>query len=97
MFIASLTYTVSIEQIDALLEAHVAFLKEQYAKGIFLASGRKNPRNGGVIMGRCASREEFEAVLAQDPFHKNNAARYDIIEFAPTMVAEGLESLLEKS
>ena len=50
MFIISLTYTQSLEAIDQHLEAHVAFLKEQYAKGLFIASGRKVPRSGGVIL-----------------------------------------------
>lgn len=52
MFIVSLTYHASLEQIDAYLAEHVAFLKEQYAQGHFLASGRKVPRTGGIILAR---------------------------------------------
>ncbi len=95
MFIANLTYTAPIERIESLLEGHKAFLKEQYAQGVFLASGRKNPRTGGIILARCASRESFEEILAQDPFQIHDAARYEIIEFVPSMTAEGLEALQE--
>ncbi len=95
MFIANLTYIAPIERIEALLEEHKAFLQEYYAQGVFLASGRKNPRNGGIILARCASREALEKILAQDPFQIHQAAEYEIIEFIPSFTAEGLESLQE--
>jgi len=36
--------------IDAEMRAHVAWLRTHYASGTFLASGRKVPRDGGVIL-----------------------------------------------
>lgn len=95
MFIVSLTYTCEMAQVDAHLAAHVAYLKEQYALGNFVASGRKVPRTGGVILARCESREALDAVLELDPFHKENVAAYEIQEFIPTMVGEGLEAMRE--
>ena len=95
MFIVSLTYTCEMTQVDAHLVAHVAYLKEQYALGNFIASGRKVPRTGGVILARCESREALDAVLELDPFHKENVAAYEIQEFIPTMVGEGLEAMRE--
>lgn len=47
MFVLELTYTAPIEAVDAVLEAHVAWLDEQYARGHFLASGHKNPATAG--------------------------------------------------
>ena len=32
------------------MAAHVAFLKKHYASGHFLVSGRKIPRDGGIII-----------------------------------------------
>ena len=49
MFVISITYTKSAGEIDALLTAHKQFLNEQYADGVFLMSGRKVPRGGGII------------------------------------------------
>lgn len=90
MFVISLTYIVPLEQIDGHLAAHRDFLEEQYAKGNFLMSGRKVPREGGVIIAQGDSRPEVEELIRQDPFHKAGVARYDITEFAPTMTAEVL-------
>lgn len=95
MFIVSLTYTCELDQIDAHLTAHIEYLKKQYALGHFIASGRKVPRTGGVILARFDSRNELEATLQQDPFYKENLASYDIQEFIPTMVGEGLEAMRE--
>ena len=50
MFIVSLNYLSSLDQVDSLLEEHIEFLKMQYEKKIFIASGRKIPRTGGVIL-----------------------------------------------
>ncbi|WP_022662816.1 YciI family protein [Paucidesulfovibrio longus] len=94
MFIVSLTYLKPLEVIDSLLEEHVAWLKANYADGVLLASGRKVPRTGGILLARAESREALDAVLAGDPFHREGAARYEVIEFAASMAAPGLEALI---
>ncbi|OBU85031.1 YciI family protein [Chromobacterium subtsugae] len=94
MYVVSLSYTAPLSDIDALLPAHVAWLNQAYADGLFLASGRKVPRSGGVILAR-GERAALEARLADDPFAKAGVARYDIIEFVPSMTAAGLEGLKE--
>ncbi len=96
MFIVSLHYIVGLDVIDQHIEAHVAYLKRQYAAGNFLASGRKIPRTGGVILASVASMEKLNAILAEDPFHKAGLAEYSITEFTPSMAAEGLEKLLNR-
>jgi uncharacterized protein YciI len=88
MFIISLTYTAPLEAIDKHLAAHRQFLDAQYARGVFLMSGRKVPREGGVIVAHAASRAEVEELVRQDPFHQAGVARYDITEFVPTMTAD---------
>lgn len=93
MFIVSLTYKAPLEQVDAHLAAHVDYLKAQYEAGHFIASGRKIPRTGGVILAKMADRAALEAVLAQDPFSIHDLADYDVIEFDPSMVSPGFENL----
>ncbi len=95
MFIISLTYIKPLEEVETLLEEHVAYLKEQYSLGNFLASGRKVPRTGGIILARGASREEIEAIIALDPFHRCSVADYEITEFSPTMTSDTLACLRE--
>jgi uncharacterized protein YciI len=53
-------------------------------------SGRKEPRDGGIIIAHAASRAELEAVLRDDPFAQAGLATYAITEFVPTMTAEAL-------
>ena len=95
MFIISLTYIKPLEEVDALLEEHVVYLKEHYALGHFLASGRKVPRTGGVILARGVSREEIETIITLDPFYRHHVAEYEITEFSPTMSVDELEFLRE--
>ena len=42
------------------------------------------------------TRDELEAILAKDPFHIAGIADYEIMEFTPSMVAEGFEKLTEQ-
>jgi uncharacterized protein YciI len=94
VFVVVLTYQKPLDVIDRLLEAHCRYLDDNYAKGIFLASGRREPRIGGVILARAESRPALEAILAADPFFREDAATYEIIEFIPGKVAPGLEGLV---
>jgi uncharacterized protein YciI len=93
MFIISVHYTRPLDEIDTHIDAHRAFLREQYARGVFLMSGRKEPRDGGIIIADAPSRGEVEALVRQDPFHIAAVARYDITEFVPTMTSEALAAL----
>ena len=93
MFIVSLTYTRPLEEVDALMDPHMTWLKKHYASGLFVASGRQVPRTGGVILARSGDREALEAVLARDPFVQGGVARMEVTEFVPSMTALGVEVL----
>jgi uncharacterized protein YciI len=95
MFVVNVTYVMPLEQVDDHLAVHVEFLKKYYEKGIFVASGRKVPRVGGVILARSVSREELNHVLDQDPFKQAGVAEYEVTEFVASMAADGLSSLKE--
>ncbi|MFF0205602.1 YciI family protein [Streptomyces sp. NPDC005017] len=95
MFVLELTYTAPLEAVDAVLPAHVAWLDEQYAQGRFLASGRKNPREGGVIIAVAPDRAEIERVTAGDPFVTAGVCAYRVTEFVATRTAPGLERYRE--
>ncbi|MGB5990000.1 MAG: YciI family protein [Marinifilaceae bacterium] len=56
MFIISLHYKVSMDKVEEHLTAHVEYLKEQYSLNNFIASGRKVPRTGGVILSNIKNR-----------------------------------------
>lgn len=93
MFVVSISYTVELSEVDPHIDAHIIFLEKYYATGNFIASGRKVPRTGGVILAQAESKTALERILQEDPFAKANIAEYEITEFIPTKVAEGLEAL----
>ncbi|MCC0575869.1 YciI family protein [Streptomyces californicus] len=90
MFVLELTYTAPVERADALMAEHVAWLDEQYAAGVFIASGRKNPRDGGVILAVGEDRTAIEAIAVADPFAAHGVCAYRITEFIATRTAPGL-------
>ena len=92
MFILSLSYKKPIEEADRHMQAHMDWLKGAYADGTFLASGRKEPRTGGVILAR-GTRPAIETLCASDPFSIHEIADYDITEVNFTTVADGFDML----
>ncbi|MEV8523676.1 MULTISPECIES: YciI family protein [unclassified Streptomyces] len=90
MFVLELTYTAPLERVDELLEPHVAWLTTHYAAGTFIASGRKEPRDGGIILAVGDDRAAIERLTATDPFVVNGACAYRITEFLATKVAPEL-------
>lgn len=93
IYVVVLTYIKPLEDVDSQLPDHVEWLKKGYSDGVFLTSGRRIPRNGGVILAKCDSLESLEARLSQDPFQKFNIAKAEIIPFEATMKATLLENI----
>ena len=81
MFIIELTYKADLAEIDAHMRAHMTFLRKYYDAGNFLVSGRKIPRDGGIILATASSREQLEAIAHEDPFYKRGLADVRVIEF----------------
>lgn len=92
IFIASLTYTVPIERIDAVLDEHLAWLRAGHEAGHFIAWGPREPRDGGLIFVKAPSRAEAERLLASDPFMTEGLADLAIIEWTPRFAFPGLEA-----
>jgi uncharacterized protein YciI len=97
MFVLELTHTAPLDAVDAVLPAHVAWLDEQYERGVFLASGRKNPRDGGVIIAVAEDRARIEEIAAGDPFVTAGVCAYRVTEFEATKTAPALEPYRETS
>ena len=97
MFVIELNYKVDLAQIDAHMTAHVRFLKKYYAAGNFLVSGRKIPRDGGIILAVGKSRDEIEAIIKEDPFHAHGLADFRIIEFRVSQRADDIQQRIEAS
>ena len=96
MFVVELIYKAEVAAIDAQMRAHMAFLKKHYATGTFVVSGRKIPRDGGVIIAAGKSRQEIEAIVKEDPFIKLGLAEFRIIEFRASQRADDIDALIAK-
>jgi uncharacterized protein YciI len=90
MFVIELVYKADLAQIDAHMKSHMAFLRTHYDAGMFVASGRKVPRDGGIILAVAADRAQLEAVVSADPFVALGLADYRIIEFRTSQRAKDL-------
>ena len=97
MFVIELVYKASLEEIDAHMAAHVRFLKKYYAAGNFLVSGRKIPREGGIILAVGKNREQIAAIVKEDPFHRHGLADFRIIEFRTSQKADDIQNRIESS
>ena len=91
MFVLLLSYVRPVEEVDALMREHMAWLNEQYDAGRFVVSGRQVPRTGGVIVARGDYRDEIERIAARDPFVTGGVATCEVIQFRASQTADGLD------
>jgi uncharacterized protein YciI len=96
MFVIELTYTADLARIDAHMAAHVAFLNKYYAAGNFLVSGRKTPRDGGIIVAVGTSRQQIETIAHEDPFYVRGLADVRVIEFRASQRAKDIQQRIER-
>ncbi len=96
MFVIELIYKADLAEIDAHMAAHVAFLKKYYASGHFLVSGRKIPRDGGIILAVGKSRQQIETIVQEDPFYAHGLADVRIIEFRASQRADDIQKRIDK-
>lgn len=93
--VISLTYGEDMDAIDAAMSDHVDWLRAAYAEGRLIASGRKQPRTGGIVIA-VGSRAEVEAMVSLDPFVSRGLATAEITPFTASMVALPLADVLSE-
>lgn len=91
--VITLSYVAPIEQVDAQMAAHVAWLEAGFDAGLLLIAGRQVPRTGGIILCR-GPRAEVEAFAATDPFVSSGVATAVVTEIAASFAADALAPLL---
>jgi len=92
MFVLLLTYVKPLEEVDALMRKHMAWLNDHYDAARFVVSGRRIPRTGGVIVARGDDRKEMESIAASDPFVSGGVATVEVIQFRASQTARGFEA-----
>ena len=93
MLIIELTYIKPLSEVEKFLEAHIQFLDKYYDQGVFIASGRKVPRDGGVILALVDKASAAE-IIKEDPFHQEKIAEYHLVEFEPSKHDPRLHDIL---
>jgi uncharacterized protein YciI len=94
MFIIDLNYIVPLDELDSHMAEHVDHLNKYYEKNVFVASGRKVPRTGGVILALADSVETIEKIIAEDPFFKHKLAEFKITQFLTSKYHPDFKNLL---
>jgi uncharacterized protein YciI len=73
-------YRRPIQEIEAVTEAHRAYLRELKTKGVLLAAGPLDPRYGGMWLLRVQDENplaDLDALRDGDPFHQHGLATYE--------------------
>jgi uncharacterized protein YciI len=87
LFLVDLTYKAPMGAIQAVLEPHMAFVARCFDGGHFLASGRKDPRTGGIIIAKAEDEGALRALLAEDPFLTEDLVTLSVQAFHPSRVS----------
>jgi uncharacterized protein YciI len=95
MFIIDLNYIVPLEKLDESMNDHMKFIRKYYGLNLFVVSGRKVPRTGGIILCLAKSREEVDKIMNEDPFINRKLAKYSVTEFLTSQHHADLKNLLK--
>ena len=96
MFIIDLTYKKDLVEVEKYLPEHISFLDKYYSSDHFIASGRKNPRSGGIILVNADSKETVQKIISEDPFYIQEIAAYTFTEFYPTKYSQHFKKILDE-
>lgn len=96
MIIIDIVYKADIKEIDKYLNQHREFLDYYYAHGVFLASGPKVPREGGVIIALTDDEQQLKEILAKDPYALADVVEYRFTKFQPVKHHTNIASLITK-
>lgn len=92
MYIISLTYNRPMEEVEALQDAHIAWLDNYFTADVFITAGRKDPRTGGVIIARDIDRQRLNTILQEDAFQ--TVADYEVTKVNVTRAADAFSGLV---
>lgn len=83
MYIILINYTKPIEEVNAVVADHRAYLDTLYAADKLICSGRRSTLTGGVLLSNAKTREEIDNIIKNDPYNLKQVAEYEVIEFTP--------------
>jgi uncharacterized protein YciI len=93
MFLLLGRYLKPVDEVEVHLDAHRGWIREQAEAGIFIAAGREVPLQGGLIVATGVTRDELDAIIANDPYFTEKVAEYDVREYDVVLATPGTEAL----
>jgi uncharacterized protein YciI len=92
--LAVIRYRKPMEEVQKVIDDHRAWLRGLKEKGVLVASGPLEPRNGGAALFRLPDGAPDAQVLAlrdQDPYVRAGVAQWEILPWSPVIVREDLD------
>ena len=89
-------YRRPLAEVEAVTEAHRAYLRTLQEQGILLASGPLDPRTGGMVLLRVQDADplaDLDTIRNNDPFFNAGLATYEPLVWNVVMGKEGLDRL----
>lgn len=93
MFIVNLEYKKDLSEVEKYLEEHKNYLDKNYRNGNFIASGRKKPRTGGIILVKGNIEKDIWDIIKEDPFYREEIAEISVTEFEESKTRIELSSI----
>lgn len=94
--LAILRYRKPLDEVLQAVDPHRAYLQKLKNRGLLLASGPLDPRNGGALLLRVPDdsvQASLDRIRDEDPFTKAGLAQYELMPWSPTIGIEGLDKL----
>ncbi len=94
--LAILRYRKPLEEVLKVVDDHRAYLRDLQERGLLLASGPFEPRNGGGLLLRvpdAGAAEVLDAIREGDPFTRTGCAQYELLPWTPVIGKEALDRL----
>lgn len=92
MFLINITLKsdqVPADRADDMFAQHRAWFAKHFEAGTFVLLGPYQDReHAGIIIAQADSRAEIDAVLAEDVYHPQALADYEVREFTAAMAAD---------
>lgn len=94
--LAVLRYRKPLEEVMVVVEEHREYLRGLKGKGLLLASGPLDPRNGGALLLRVSDEDgtaALDRIRDEDPFTREGCAQYELLAWNPVIGKDDLDRL----
>ena len=89
-------YRRPLAEVEAVTEAHRAYLKSLQEQGIVVASGPLDPRFGGMWLVRVQDENplaDLDKLRDGDPFHQAGLANYELLPWKVMQGKDGFDKM----